>query len=221
MFAKNFYFVRHGETILNAAHKRQGERGRLTEKGEKQAFEVGLRLKNYNIKKIFCSTYERAMQTAEEINKTLQIKNIEYTPLLGERRNPSSIIGLHYQDPLTVKAINFMDLSYQDPNARWEDEENFQDLKNRALKCQEYIIERGSNKTLFVTHGIFLRMLLATMVYGKDLTVDQYVKLSIFNPADNAGITIVRYHPLRIFSKNKWEILAYNDSSVNLKSLKI
>ena len=52
MFVRNFYFVRHGETILNSEQKRQGERGGLSPKGIEQAFKVGARLRDFKIKKI-------------------------------------------------------------------------------------------------------------------------------------------------------------------------
>jgi hypothetical protein len=42
----------------------------------------------------------------------------------------------------------------------------------------------------------------------------------MFNPANNAGITIVKYSPLNFFG-NPWEIIAYNDSVIEMKSLTI
>ena len=217
MFTRTIYFVRHGETILNAEQKRQGEAGGLSEKGKVQAFALGERLSTFGIKNIFCSTFQRAMETADEILKSCPV-NIEYTPLLGERKNPTRIIGLSYTDHITEEAINFMDKSYHTPDARWEDEENFQDLKDRAIKLKEFLIKNSSDKTLCVSHGIFLKMFLSTLLHDKDLTVEKYIKMSMFNPADNAGITIIKYSPLNFFS-NTWEIIAYNDSVLYIKKI--
>lgn len=219
MFSKTIYLVRHGETILNAARIRQGESGGLSELGKRQAFLTGERLKQFGISKIFCSPYERTMETADEIMKTINAP-IEYTPLLGERRNPSSIIGKSYDDIETINAINFLDRSFSDGEKHIGDEENFTDLKERALKLKNFLASRASNKTLCITHGIFLKMFLCTLIYDKNLKVEDYIKLSLFNPADNAGITVVKYNPFLLFF-NRWEIIAYNDSPVNLKSLKI
>ncbi len=219
MFTRTIYFVRHGETILNAEQKRQGEDGGLSEKGRSQAFTLGERLSSFGIKNIFCSPFQRAMETADEILKSCAV-SIEYIPLLGERKNPSRIIGLSYTDPLTEEAINFMDKSYHTPEARWEDEENFQDLKDRAIKLKEFLIKNSSDKTLCVSHGIFLKMFLCTLLYDKDLTVEKYIKMSMFNPADNAGVTIIKYSPLNFFG-NPWEIIAYNDSLVDMKKIKL
>ena len=145
---------------------------------------------------------------------------IEYTPLLSERRNPSKIIGLSYDDPLTKDAISFMDKSFHSADAKWDDEENFQELKDRALKLRDFLSKNISNSNLCVTHGIFLKMFLCVLIYGEELTVETYIKMSLFSPADNAGITIAEYNPFKFFS-NPWEIIAYNDSPLMPGTLSI
>lgn len=210
MLSKKIYFIRHGETILNAKKIRQGENGGLSEKGKSQAYSAGERLSAYNISKIFCSPFQRAIETSIEVTKNVNAP-IEYTPLLGERRNPSKIIGKSYDDHITKEAIAFMDKSFHLEDARWEDEENFLDLKNRALKLRDFLQKNIASSNLCITHGIFLKMFLCVLIHGEELSVETYIKMSLFNPADNAGITVVEYHPLNFFS-NPWEIVAYNDS---------
>lgn len=210
MLERNIYLVRHGETILNKQKIRQGSEGSLSPLGRSQAYNVGLRLKIFNIKKVFCSPFQRTIETFEEINKTLNL-DVEFTELLAERRNPSQIIGRSYDDPLTVEAISFIDKSVHEPNARWADEENFEDLKNRALKLRDFLARNSVNGTLCVTHGIFLKMFLAVIKHGEDLTVSQYIKLAVLNNADNAGVSIIKYKPLNFFD-NPWEIVAFNDT---------
>lgn len=219
MFDKNIYFVRHGETVLNAQKIRQAEGGGLSERGKIQTAELANRLANFNISKIFSSPFQRTIETTEVINKKLNLP-VEYVPLLAERHNPSSIVGKSYDDPKVVEAINAMDKSFHQPDFRYEDEENFEDLKARALKAKVFLQKNAANDTLCVTHGIFLKMLLCVLVYDKDLTVEQYIKLAVFNPVDNAGITLVKYHPLEFFN-NPWEIVAFNDASVELKNMQI
>jgi broad specificity phosphatase PhoE len=220
MLIKNIYFVRHGETLLNESHIRQGEAGSLSENGKTQAGETGKRLRQFDIQKIFCSPFTRARETADIINGFLGVREIEYIPLLGERRNPSEIIGKKYDDPVTIQAINFMDKSFHREDARFSDEENFEDLKNRALKLKNFLIKNSKDNTLCITHGIFLKMFLCVLIYDEKLTVEQYIKLTVFNPADNAGITVVQYNPMKFFS-NPFEIIAYNDSPISKNNLKI
>ena len=83
-------------------------------------------------------------------------------------------------------------------------------------------------------------MFLSTLIYGEELTVKQYAEMALYNSADNAAITLVKYDyikkifgPIQKFweellddsdeneetilgipKRNKyspWEILAYND----------
>lgn len=224
IFNKTIYIVRHGETILNAEHRRQGREGSLSERGVAQVSLTANRLKDFKISKIYSSPFERTIETTNIIKEIIDKDNkleVEYTELLGERRNPSSIIGLPYTDEHTVAAINFMDKSYQDESARFEDEENFNDLKLRALALQKFISSSTPNHSLLVTHGIFLKMFLSVCIYGKDLTMSEYIKLSVFNPADNAGLSVVEYNPIKSITGNGWQVLAYNDSSTEIDKASI
>lgn len=80
-----FYIVRHGNTEWNEKKLIQGIKdSSLTEKGIKQAEEVGEKLKNINFDLMFSSDLLRAKRTAEII--TLEKKlEIETTKLLRER----------------------------------------------------------------------------------------------------------------------------------------
>lgn len=210
--------VRHGETVMNEEHLRQGSEGGLSETGKQQATELGSRLKTFPIQRIFTSTFQRALETTDIINSFLKV-DIEKTELLAERKNPSSIIGKKYEDPLVVEKINQMDRSYHKADFRIEDEENFDDLKARAIKLKKFLERRASTGTLCVTHGIFLKMFLCIIKYGEDLRVEDYIKNSLFNPASNAGITILSLKKsLWPFSKPIWEIILYNETPIDEKS---
>lgn len=241
MFVKYYYLVRHGETVLNKEHKRQGEEGALSLVGVQEVEELSKRLLNMNIDKMFVSPFERTRETAKIINSYLKLNDnkIIFSPLIAERKNPTNIIGKDYDDPEAKSFVDTMDKSIHDPNLRISDEENFQDLKNRALLAQKYLIRNGSTHNLCVTHGIFLKMFLSTMLYGNDLTVREYAEMSLYNPVDNAGVTLVRYNYLKKYfgpiirlwenllddnndndselkkptmdKYSPWEILAYND----------
>lgn len=240
MFTKYFYLVRHGETIFNNQKRRQDAKGGLSEKGIKEVEDLGNRLTKMHIEKMFVSPYERTIETAEIVNKYLKLKEnrIVFTDLIAERKNPTNIIGLHYDDPIAKSFIDRMDKSIHNPNLRIADEENFQDLKERAIKAQKFLITKGKKYNLCVTHGIFLKMFLSTLLYGKDLRVKDYIQMNLYNPSDNAGVTFIKYSPLKNFfmplrkffdkifddeldseddensrpdKYSAWEILAYND----------
>ena len=211
---KHIFLLRHGETILNKDHIRQGSDGVLSDSGRDQASKAAARLLPFKIKKMYVSPFERTIETANIVSSII---NIPYTlcDLLAERRNPTEIIGRKYEDPLTVKVINYIDKSFHDPDARYSDEENFNDLKYRAIALKSFLVGQAINNTLCVSHGIFLKMFMSVLLVGDGLTVSDYIKLSVYNPADNAAISIISYSPIKNFlHQNPWTILAYNDTSL-------
>src|SRR3989344_21948 len=155
MRPRRFYFVRHGETVLNQQHIRQGDDGGLSENGKHQAETVGTYLKRFPIERIISSTYPRAKETSEIINKHLKI---------------------------------------------------------RARKCLNLLALQGANETVVVTHHVFLKMLVAYLLYREQLRSKDFTKLSFFNYSDNAGITVCEFNPLQIFSPTRgWRVISYND----------
>ncbi len=211
MRPRRFYFVRHGETLLNAACIKQGAEGGLSEAGKQQAAAVGELLVPLRIQTIISSPYERAKETTNIINERLHTV-ISYSPLLAERKNPSDIIGKRTDDPAVAHIVDQMDLAYHDDDYRYSDEENFIDLKRRARRCLRYLAWHGSTRTGVVTHRAFLKMLLSYMLYRERLHARDYVKLSFFNPADNGGVSICEFHPWKLFSPTHgWEVVSYNE----------
>lgn len=211
MRPRRFYIVRHGETLLNAEHIRQGEDGALSEKGRQQAEKVGAYLQNFPIKRIIASSYPRAQETAALINTHLHVPIIVST-LFVERRNPSEILGKHTNDLEVIHIVDQMDLAYHDDDYRFSDEENFADLKKRARKCLNLLARQGARETVVVTHHVFLKMFVAYLLYRERLHATDFTKLTFFNVSDNAGITVVEFHPWKMFSPTRgWEVVSYNE----------
>ncbi len=211
MRPRRFYFVRHGETLLNAEHTRQSAEGLLSEKGRRQAEQVGLYLERFHIDRILTSTYPRAKETAALINTYLNVPVIT-SPLLAERRNPSEIIDKRTDDPEVERIVDQMDLAYHEDDYRYSDEENFADLKKRAKKCLSLLARQGARRMCVVTHHHFLKMLIACMLYRERLHAADFTKLSFFNVSDNAGITVCEFHPWKLFSPTRgWEVVSYNE----------
>jgi len=210
---KHIYFVRHGETILNAAHIRQDNKGGLTEDGKEQAKATGVRLSKMHIEHMYVSPYERTIETAGLINEYVHV-SFTYTKLLAERRNPTEILGKKYDDIEVEKIVNQIDLANHDSKFRYSDEENFADLQKRAKKLLRYVAFRPHKTIACVTHGIFLKMILAHITYGTKLTPLVHATLTYLTVVNNAGITFVTYNPWNIFlGKKVWNIVIFNDIS--------
>ncbi|MDO8451524.1 MAG: histidine phosphatase family protein [bacterium] len=211
MRPRRFYLVRHGETLLNAEHIKQGAEGALSEKGRHQADKVGVYLKHFPIERIISSSYPRAKETAEIINAHLKVRII-YSPLFVERKNPSEVVGKDRDEPEVQRIIDQMDLAYHEDEYRFSDEENFIDLQKRAKKCLSLLARQGARETCVVTHHVFLKMFIANLLYRNRLHSADFVKLSFFNIADNAGITICEFHPWKLLSPTRgWEVVSYNE----------
>ncbi|MDP2665229.1 MAG: histidine phosphatase family protein [bacterium] len=215
MRPRRFYIVRHGETLMNAQHIKQGADGALSERGRRQAEKVGVYLKRFPIQRILSSPYPRAQETAGIINAHLKMP-IMYSPLLVERRNPSEIIGKDRDDPEVKKIVDQMDLAYHNDNYRFSDEENFMDLKKRARKCINLLARQGARDMCVVTHHVFLKMFIANLLYRNRLHAADFAKLSFFNISDNAGITICEFHPWKFWNATRgWEVISYNEQAMD------
>ena len=127
-----------------------------------------------------------------------------------ERRNPTEIIGHEGGERGVREIIDRIDKSYHPDDLRVSDEENFTDLKKRARKLLAYISRKNAKRIIMVTHGIFLKMVVSYMLYGKSLTASQYNNLSYFNPINNASMAICSYTH-HWFKKNEWKLLVWND----------
>ncbi len=212
MQKKRFYFVRHGETLLNKAKIKQDADGALSEAGAAQAKAVGIAFRNLRIRLICSSPYERALQTASLMNETLRARIVS-TPLLSERKNASETIGKSTEDPEVKRIMGMTAYGFHEDAYRFSDEENFEDLRKRARACLAYLERRGGTEIAVVTHHAFLQMLLSYMLYRDGLHASDYVKLAFFNPADNGGVTVCDYHPWQALFGSKtrgWEVITYN-----------
>ncbi len=213
MSSKIIYFIRHGETELNALNIRQGPDGPLSQKGREQVLEVAKKFPKIKGRPevIISSPFQRARETSDIIAKELDM-SVEYCDLLIERKNPTEIVGHSGKEESVAHIVDIIDKSFHDDDLRYSDEENFVDLKDRARNLLTYIKKRKESQIIMVTHGIFLKMIASYIIFDNKLTSSQYNNLSFLNPMDNAGLTICKYSS-SFFKKDKWNILVWNNKS--------
>ncbi len=150
------HVTRHGLTDWNKEERIQGSTDTpLDEQSVEEIYEMAKKFKNENFDIIICSPLKRARQTAEIINEELKI-SIEINKLITERDyadfegKQKSEIKEKYPEYEKNK------ISFDIPG----DEENYEELKERATKFIEYIkTNHVGKKILVVSHHAFLRSL--------------------------------------------------------------
>lgn len=125
---KEFYIFRHGESSYNALGRIQGRTNNsvLTEKGKAQAEKTGAYLTDKKVEAILASPLKRALQTAEIVDKFLNV------PLIEDERfievNVGVIEGLHHTEATAKYGADY---------AKWRDREN---------RYPEFCFEGGESK---------------------------------------------------------------------------
>ena len=209
---KQIYFVRHGESELNALNVRQGSKGHLSPKGREQAAFVAERFIQIPIDVIISSNFERAEETAGIIADKIRAPLV-VSELLAERRNPHEIIGRPSDDPEVAAILDRIDRSFHTNELRYSDEENFDDLKDRARALLRFLENRPESSILCVTHHIFLRTVVSFIEIGEKLTSAHLAKFTFLNPLENAGITLCSYAPVE---KGWWKWKRREEPRANL-----
>ncbi len=206
--SKTIYFVRHGESETNAEKVYKGSAVGITQKGQRQAEFIAERVSGIPVDVVISSDLERAKQTAEIIVQKIQ-KPIEFSPLFRERRRPSEQLGKSWSDLEFSKIEKEVWDNFSKPSWRYSDEENLDDLKERAGQAIEFLEKRPEENILVVTHGLFMRILICLAIIGNDVNNEichQFI--AKFHTA-NTGLTILKYDPKS--RKTPWWLWVWND----------
>jgi phosphoserine phosphatase len=194
---KTIYFVRHGSTTGNEAGEYQLPTIELSEKGMRQARELGKRFKNIPLDIILTSEMNRAVMTAEAIRESTNAP-MEKSELFHEILRPFVVRGKSGQDPEVKRIMDEVKSKLEDPSWHHSDEENFFDLKARGMKAVQYLTERPEENIAVVTHGTILRLMLGLITLGNDLTPQDYKKLNHNFFIENTGITMFKTYEDRL-----------------------
>jgi len=207
---KRVYFVRHGESELNASGNWIGDNKGMTEKGKLQVYDVVKKLSHTQFDVIISSNIRRAVETGEIIKKEIN-KEIIFSELFNERAWPSAQVGLSKDDPESRKMQHDIWDNFSNPDYRHSDEENFSDLKTRIKKAFEFLEHIENENILVVTHGFTLRILLAYAVMGDELTGEECAQFVDKFHTKNTGVTILEYG--KTARRTKWHVTSWNDHS--------
>ena len=147
-FHMRLLIVRHGETEENSQKIIQGRLpGKLTQLGQKQAKELGKRLRKYKIDKIYCSPVDRCRQTLELALKEMDYKGeIEYTELLSERD-----FGKYSGRPRSE--VDFDELDKDTTDNRDMGVESQANIDRRIKEFLEKVSKENNQTVLVVSHS--------------------------------------------------------------------
>lgn len=197
------YLIRHGESTLNIQEIHQTGDVLLSEEGKRQATRVGKRLTKIPIDALITSPFERAKQTAQIIGNAVG-KPITISELFVELKRPTHIEGKPINDPQTVEIKNKIMDNWNNSTYHYSDEENFFDLKMRAIKALDYVNKLQKES---VIHAEFIRILLSIMIFGEALEANVYKKVRKALEMSNTGITLCT------LENGTWKLQSWNDHS--------
>jgi broad specificity phosphatase PhoE len=164
--------VRHGQSEFNVVY---GETRRdpgirdpiLTTLGHRQATSTATFLANYPIKRIICSPYRRALQTAEIVAAAFDI-TFEINPGVGERAAFICDIGTTRSELQQA----WPHLRFDHLDEEWWPvlEESEQSLDQRCQTFRHQMVATGDwTNTLVITHWGFIRGLTGHRVGNCDV----------------------------------------------------
>lgn len=200
---KTVYFVRHGATANNIKQEYQAPDAPLSDVGFDQARRLADRSRKLPIEVVLTSTMTRARQTAQIIAQACDVPLVD-VDFFHEIRRPAEVHGRSKTDPEVEKIIEFTRQHFND-GERFSDEENFPDLRKRALRMLEYIANRAEDKILAVVHGTILIVLLSVMMRGETTESDFFESIESHVRTSNTGITKCEY------KDGAWKLVIWND----------
>ncbi len=207
---KIVYFVRHGQSEGNASAVFQSLDSPLSKIGKEQAGKIAERVSRLSFETLIASPLTRARETAEIIAK-ITGKQPEYSELFVERIKPTNLSGKPHSDKTARKLWVEWEKSLYTPKLHIEDGENFNSLILRADKAINFLATRLEKKLVVVTHGYFIRTIIARIILGNALTPEAFKNLQSKMSSENTGLTVITYE--KTPDCIAWRLWTYNDHS--------
>ncbi len=207
--SKIVYFVRHGQSLANAAAIFQPPDSPLSETGRRQAACLAQRVSKLSVETLLSSPLERAKETASAIADATGLEP-EYSDLFVERMKPPRINGKPFTDQEAQAVWTEWNKSLYVPGMRVGGGENFDDLIARADAALAFLQARAEASMVVVTHGYFLRTVVARAVLGDLMSGPMFKRFQRIAGLENTGLAAMRHGELA-GGERGWRVLYYND----------
>ncbi len=126
-----------------------------------------------------------------------------------ERKKPTNLSGRPYDDEGAQVLAKEWEKSLYASGIRTEDGENFDDLVVRADKALEFLLHQTEKNIVVVTHGFFLRTIVARVMLGDALTPEAFRHFQHHSEMENTGLTVMEYQERK--DGLDWRLWIYND----------
>ncbi len=159
-----FFLIRHAETTANTKAVILGRKdgGELSPRGRRQAAALAKRLAKEEISEIYCSSANRARQTAEEILRGRSC-GIHYCDELLEI-DMGELEGLTHEEAEARCPDIFGEIS-ANPDKRIPGGESIRDVRRRVVPLIEGLAKKEGNPTILVVgHSIVNRVILNSIL---------------------------------------------------------
>lgn len=206
---KIVYLVRHGQSVHNVQPIFQSEMASLSGAGRKQAEFIAKRVSKLSYEALIASPLPRTKQTVQIIGRATKTTP-EFSNLFVERRKPSDLDGKPYTDSVASKLWRKWEDNFYKLNSRVADSESYGELIVRADKALEYLKQRSEKKIVVVSHGIFIRTLVARVMLGGFITPETLKHYIRVTEAENTGLTVLLYQA-GFEQEPCWRLWIYND----------
>lgn len=204
----NLYIVRHGESVGNKARTYQFSDMGLSPDGISQAKAIAQRVKGLSIDLIYASNLKRAQETAGIIAGEAKLP-IETWEDIREFRRPTDLSGKHVDSPESRAFEKAFEKNYKNPDWKYSDDETFNEIKARTARVLTHLVEKHRDQNvLLVSHGTFIKMLAAYVVFREKLTSEMFWDFRHHSFAGNTGVSICEYT-----DRHGWRLLSWNDMS--------
>lgn len=187
---KEIFIIRHCEA------EGQSSESNLTERGSQQAIHLARFFSSIKIDQIISSPFMRAIQSIEPTSQEKKL-NIEIEDRLSERILSSTNL------PDWVENLK---ATYIDLELKFNGGESSQEATNRAINVIEDIIKSNSQKTIIVTHGNLMTLILK--YFNNEFGFENWKNLS------NPDVFLLQFKSSEVVYKRLWQ------EDIYLKSLK-
>lgn len=186
MSSTTIYLIRHGETDWNLQQRYQGQKDiPLNETGIKQAKTTAEKLNGANFSALYSSDLIRAVQTANEIAKKVNLPVVS-DPSLREI-NQGDWEGQFIKDVLAAKGDEVRAIYMNPYTARKPGGESIAEVAERVYKCLDQLAQKHDQETIIiVSHGLAIATILCKV---RNLPLEMAIK----NIPENAGVEIIQW----------------------------